>query len=521
LCSVYTALSATSDLDERVNAAVAEIRRFLDPDRICLYLLEEDGRFHLRYSFGISQEACRAMDRADESSIIARVAALNEYRIHEDLPDGCEDEICLLEDQPPASLAYVPISSKDRNTFGVIRLGSRRPAQFSRGQKHVLELIGNRIGVAIENAMLQEQYIKSEEKYRTLFDSDPHPIFILDSRTFRILDTNQRTEESYGYSRRELLGVPFLSLGDEDEEELAAGLRSLHEDQSMLFAKKRHYRKGGKPFYVNINISNARYGEANVIIAATTDITESVEKETQLIQASKMTTLGQMAAGIAHEINQPLNVIQVCADFFLKMIDRGQDIESDDLKSMAHDISKNVQRAAGIIQHMRDFARQSEVVRTRLDINAPLRDVFKVLGHQLRVHEVELQLDLAPELPAIMADHNRLEQVFINLVTNAVDAMDEKASRAGGKGVRKHLHIQSFAADGRVAVTVSDTGVGMSQELIDKIFEPFFTTKEVGKGTGLGVSISYGIVRDYDGTIEVDSKEGEGTTFTLKFPAAR
>jgi len=521
LCSVYTALSATSDLDRRINAAVEEIRGFLDPDRICLYLLEEDGDFHLRYSYGVSREACRKMDHADESSIIARVAALNEYRIHEDLPDGCQDEICLLEDQPPSSLAYVPISSKDRNTFGVIRLGSQKPGHFSSEQKHVLELIGNRIGVAIENAMLQEQYIKSEEKYRTLFNSDPHPIFILDSHTFQILDTNQRTEESYGYSRDELLGVPFLSLGDEDDEELAAGLQSLDEDQSMLFPKKRHYRKGRKPFYVNVNISHARYGETSAIIASTTDITESVEKETQLIQASKMTTLGQMAAGIAHEINQPLNVIQVCADFFLKMVDRGRQIETDDLRSMSQDISKNVQRAAGIIQHMRDFARQSEVVRTRLDINEPLRDVFKVLGHQLRVHEVELQLELADDLPPILADHNRLEQVFINLVTNAVDAMDEKAARSGGKDVRKILRIQSYAADGEVVVTVSDTGTGMSQELIDKIFEPFFTTKEVGKGTGLGVSISYGIVKDYDGTIEVDSREGEGTTFVLKFPAAK
>ncbi|HHP7235180.1 MAG TPA: PAS domain S-box protein [Desulfobacterales bacterium] len=521
LCSVYTALSTTTELDERIDAAVGEIRSFLDPDRICLYLLGEDGRFHLRYSSGISQEACQKLDNAGESSIIARVAALNEYRIHEDLPDGCEDEICILEDQPPQSLAYVPISSKDRNTFGVIRLGSRIPGHFSRDQKHVLELIGNRIGVAIENAMLQEQYIKSEEKYRTLFNSDPHPIFILDSQTFRILDTNQRTEESYGYPREELLGVPFLSLGDEDDDELAAGLQSLDEDQSKLFAKKRHYRKGRIPFYVNVNISHARYGETSVIIASTTDITESVEKETQLIQASKMTTLGQMAAGIAHEINQPLNVIQVCADFFLKMIERGRDIENDDLKSMSQDISKNVQRAAGIIQHMRDFARQSEVVRTRLDINDPLRDVFKVLGHQLRVHEVELQLELRPDLPAIMADHNRLEQVFINLVTNAVDAMDEKAARSGGKNVRKLLRIESYTLNGQVAVKVSDTGIGMPRELIDKIFEPFFTTKEVGKGTGLGVSISYGIVKDYDGTIEIDSTVGEGTTFILKFPAAR
>jgi C4-dicarboxylate-specific signal transduction histidine kinase len=257
------------------------------------------------------------------------------------------------------------------------------------------------------------------------------------------------------------------------------------------------------------------------VIASTTDITESVERETQLIQASKMTTLGQMAAGIAHEINQPLNVIQVCADFFLKMIGRGQPIGEDDLQSMAADIGKNVQRAAAIIQHMRDFARQSSAVRNKIDINDPIRDVFKVLGHQLRVHQVELILELDPNIPPIMADHNRLEQVFINLVTNAVDAMDEKLARPEYGNSKKLLKIKSFAENGVVSVTVSDSGIGMSSEVIGKLFEPFFTTKYVGKGTGLGVSISYGIVKDYDGTIDIESKIGEGTTFKLKFPAVR
>jgi C4-dicarboxylate-specific signal transduction histidine kinase len=317
-----------------------------------------------------------------------------------------------------------------------------------------------------------------------------------------------------------MLGLHFLELGDTDEE-LAQALEDISLGNSLLLTKRKHYRKGHRPFFVNINISDAKYGESEVVMASTTDITESVEKETQLIQASKLTTLGQMAAGIAHEINQPLNVIQVCADFFLKMIDRGQPISDEDLKSMAGDIGRNVQRAAAIIQHMRDFARQSGATRSKININDPIHDVFKVLGHQLRVHEVELILELDPDLPPIMADHNRLEQVFINLVTNAVDAMDEKRGWPEYDSVEKLLKIRSFLENGFVAATVSDTGIGMSDEVLAKLFEPFFTTKDIGKGTGLGVCISYGIVKDYDGSIEIKSKVGEGTTFKLKFPAAR
>jgi PAS domain S-box-containing protein len=520
LCSIYTALNAPSDLDLRINQSVQIVLDFFAADGICMYLLEDDGKFHLRYYLGLSEEVYQKVSVADENSVIQRVASTNRFMIYEDLPEGCPDEICLLEDEKMISLAYIPISSKQRGAFGVIRIGSKKPGHFTHDLKNVLELIGNRIGVAIENATLQDQYIKSEEKYRTLFNSDPHPIFILHSRTFNILDMNQRAQDSYGFPLEELLGTPFLELGDKNDAELADGLKSISEDKSHLFTKKQHYRKGGKPFFVNINISFAKYGEIDVIVAATTDMSEVVEKEAQLIQAGKMTTLGVMAAGMAHEINQPLNVIQVCADFFLKMLKRGQKIEDEDLRTMANDIVTNVERASGVIKHVRDFARQSEPVRSRVKINDPINDVFKVLGHQLKVHNVEVELDLDSDVPDILAEHNRLEQVFINLVSNAIDAMDEKDDRPDDFDKEKRLTIQSFAENHHVCVKVTDTGLGMTEEVKNKIFEPFYTTKKVGKGTGLGVSISYGIVKDYKGSIEIESEVGKGTTFTLTFPQA-
>ncbi len=520
LCSIYSALNAPADLESRINHAVRELLNFLYADGICIYMRNKNGQYSLYHSQGLSDNACKKVSVLDEKSIIHRVAQTNEFTIYENLPKGGLDEICLLEEEKIVSLAYVPISSKEKKSLGVIRIGSKTPTYFSQAQKNVLELIGNRIGVAIENAMLQEQYIKSEEKYRTLFNSDPHPIFILDSKTFKILDMNQRAQDSYGYSRQELRQMTFLQLGDETDEELTRGLQNLTADQSHLFTKKRHHRKGGKPLFVNVNVSLAKYGAGYVIIAATTDITEVVEKETQLIQAGKMTTLGVMAAGMAHEINQPLNVIQVCADFFLKMLNRGAKIDDDDLRSMANDIVANVERATGVIKHVRDFARQSEPVRSRVNINDPIEDVFKVLGHQLKVHEIDVTLDLDPDIPEIMAEHNRLEQVFINLVSNAIDAMDEKSNQPDTPDKNKKLTIKSIKEDGLVTVYVSDTGTGMSEEIQAKLFEPFFTTKKVGKGTGLGVSISYGIVKDYDGDIKIESEVGKGTTFKLTFPVA-
>ncbi|WDP92899.1 MAG: PAS domain S-box protein [Desulfobacter sp.] len=369
-----------------------------------------------------------------------------------------------------------------------------------------------------ELVKLHEKYKKSEEKYRSLFNNNPNPIFIIDSQTLEILDINHRVEADYGYSKTDLLGKPFLDICDRDDETVEMGLRELNRGQALLFAKKKHLKKSGETFFANTKVVNTTYSNRDVLIASSTDITESVEKETQLIQAGKLATLGTMAAGMAHEINQPLNVIQICADLMLKMIKKGIDIPDDELKLMAKDIIDNVARAAGVIKHVRDFARQSERSLKKLDINDPVNDVFKVLGHQLTVHSIKVNLDLNDDLPQIRAEHNRLEQVFINLVTNAIDAMDEKAEKADGQ-VDKNLTIKTWHEASKVCVSVADTGVGMSDTVKRKIFEPFFTTKETGKGTGLGTSISFGIIKDYSGTIEIQSVEGQGAEFTIRFPA--
>jgi PAS domain S-box-containing protein len=520
MCSIYAALNAPADLEERIHAALSEMRHLFPADGICVYLLDESGDYYSRFSYGASALACRILPIAGKASAIAHVGRTHKLLSFEELPEGCKDEIRLVEDTPLQSIVYIPVSSKEKESFGVIRIGSRRPVTITPDLRNVLGLIGNRIAVAIENAMLQERSVKSEEKYRSLFDHDPNPIFIINPETLQILDTNQTAQSTYAYEKSELAGLPFITLGDEEDLEIRTGLQHLAKGDSIFFSKKKHYKKAQRAFFVNINVSRAEYGGQEVLIATSTDITESVERETQLIQAGKLTTLGVMAAGMAHEINQPLNVIQVSADYILKMLRKGQALDPAELKEVAEDIIANVGRASFVIKHVRDFSRQSELRRTRVDLNDPIRDVFKILGHQLKSHQVEVELDFDPALPKVLADHNRLEQVFVNLVSNAIDAMDEKGERPEMPDKTKRLAIRTYAEDGRVAAEVADTGTGMTEAVRKKIFEPFFTTKKTGKGTGLGISISYGIVKDYEGNITVETEPGRGTTFKLTFPAA-
>ena len=363
----------------------------------------------------------------------------------------------------------------------------------------------------------EEDIKASEEKYRLLFNANPGPIFIIDQNNFQILDINERALHAYGYSREELVKMSFINLGHKPTGEVVAGFQELSAGQFGFFTKKRHVCKDGRSFYVNITVCPVKYMGTKALIVAITDITESIETAAQLIQADKMTTIGTMASGIAHELNQPLNVIKIGSDFLLKMIKRGEKIGFEELKTVSEEISGHVDRASGVINHLQEFSRVSAAVESPVDINRPIRDVFKVLGQQLRLHQVDVRLELAENLPTIMADHNRLEQVFINLVTNAVDAIDEKIEKMGPE-VERSVTIRSFLQEDQVVVTVSDTGIGISSSVRERIFEPFFTTKGVGKGTGLGMSISYGIVHDYEGTFDIKSKEGVGTTFELRFP---
>lgn len=361
----------------------------------------------------------------------------------------------------------------------------------------------------------------SEEKYRTLFDYDPNSIFVLERDTLNILDVNVRAMEVYGYERDELQDMSFIELGDSG---YTYGLLSKSGKQeaavSSVYSKVRHRRKDGTPFYVNVYTRQTRQSGKYGIIATTVDITESLTKETQLIQAGKMSTLGEMATGVAHELNQPLSAIQIGTDFFRTMVRERKTIPEGDLVLVSEQMAEQVARAVGIINHMREFGRKSDMHGEPIDINKPIHGVFTLLRRQLEVRGVEIVLDLDERLPKVFADSNRLEQVFIDLVINARDAMETKKAKAIGSATSNNvLTVRSYREGDQVVVTISDTGIGIPRDIRDKIFEPFFTTKEVGGGTGLGLSISYGIVKDYNGAIEVESVEGRGSTFTVAFPA--
>ena len=365
---------------------------------------------------------------------------------------------------------------------------------------------------------LAEELKKSEEKYRTIFNTIPNPVFVLDRNSLHILNCNESATAVYGFSKEELVTTSFLNFFEENERErYASELTS-----SSTIDQVRQVNKDGKTIFVNIRVSPSEYLGREVLLATTSDITKRLTVEQQLVQAGKMATLGEMATGVAHELNQPLSVLKTAGSYLKRKVDKEEKIEDRILKTLAEEIVSHVDRASRIINHMRKFARKSEAQAVKVQVNEALNKALEIFSQQLKLREIEVVKELQEDLPPIFADSNRLEQVFINLFTNARDAIEQKwadADHTDYKAEGKKIFLSTSSKDRTVTIEVRDTGTGIPESVLDKIFDPFFTTKEVGKGTGLGLSISYGIVQDYGGIFKVESQEGKGSGFVIQFPA--
>jgi histidine kinase len=340
-------------------------------------------------------------------------------------------------------------------------------------------------------------------------------VFVLDSGTLEIIDCNESVKTVYGYDKDEIIGRSFLEFFTEDEREGYA--EQLH--KADVLNQVRHRNKAGSQIFVNVRVSPSEYPGRQVLLVTTSDITKRLEAERKLIQASKMATLGEMATGVAHELNQPMSVIKTASSFFIKKLERNEPIQDDILHPMLKKIDSNVDRATRIIEHMRQFARKSDLRLEKVKLDEILGKAFEIFSQQLRLRGIEVVWDLQPDIPGVLADPGRLEQVFINLLLNARDAIDEKWEGQDAAPGSKTITLRTRYDGHQVICEVRDTGKGIPPVLAEKIFEPFFTTKEVGKGTGLGLSISYGIIQECGGTIRLHRDSARGACFVLEFPA--
>jgi len=360
-----------------------------------------------------------------------------------------------------------------------------------------------------ERELLGRELKESEEKFRTLVEASLDGIVL--HRDLKLLYVNQASQEMFGYDEpADMLGR-HLSEFIELPYQQAAPRRLAHllrgASRPRVFEMKG-MRQDGSKFDLEVISFPTTYGGRAASQTHIRDITHKKYLEEHLARTDKLASLGQLAAGVAHEMNNPLGSIMVLSYLLL------EDLEPErPERGQVEKIVKEATRCKEIVQGLLEFSRYMPSRMIPLSVNSVLQEVLSLVSDHLIFQHIDLVLDFAPDLPMVLGDKNRLEQVFINLLMNSGEAMEGM----GRLGVSTYTHQEGD----RVCIAFTDTGPGIPNSLLGRLFDPFFTTKGVGKGVGLGLSISYGIIEKHMGRILVEKSDPEGTTFVIELPVYR
>jgi PAS domain S-box-containing protein len=378
----------------------------------------------------------------------------------------------------------------------------------------ILLTVSGYVAVAIENSLLyQEQGDRAAELklLKEFNESIIESINVgllavdLDGRVTRL---NSALEEILDISRSKAVGQRIENLFSED---FTDTLRQVLGNDRWRLSQTRNIYKihtatfTGRTLVLNISIAPLQDQTGALVVLE--DVTSRVRLEEQLLQREKLSSIGLLAAGVAHEVNTPLTGVSSYTQMLLGML-----AETDPKHALLLKVRRQAERATNIVNNLLNFSRTGDATEfTEIDIDRVLDDTLQLLEPQLRGNQIEIIRAYDPECPQVFGNAGKLQQVFTNLLLNARDAIT-----AGGS-----IRISTNpAADHSLMIEVSDSGMGIAPENVAKIYDPFYTTKGVGRGTGLGLAVSYGIVQEHSGHISVESNPGRGTTFRITLPAA-
>ena len=510
-------LSAETDLDKMLSSVVDRLSRTLLVDRMAIFMStgETSNRFLLAKSFGMTQTS--GMDLAFLSSPRPEMEAGghlffdNTHMVPREAPVA-QETIAKLDLN-----YYIPCRAQQR-TIAFLGLGKTVDGDFLTSEDVELsETLAGYIGIAIQNARLYASLEQKVAEYERLKDFNENIVESINVGVMavdladRIESWNSQMEVMYALPRWQALTRPLSEVFPAAFVEEFYRVRQNPGIHNLY--KFRLSTPTGESRILNVAIAPLVTKKFNVIgrLIIMDDITERMELESQLSQADKLSSIGLLAAGVAHEVNTPLAVISSYAQMLAKQL------QGDPQKgALLEKITRQTFRASEIVNNLLNFSRTSGTEFSEVDVNKVIADTLALLEHQFKTTKIRVQDELAGRLPLISGNAGRLQQVFLNLFLNARDAMP-----SGGT-----LRIATSNGEG-VSVVVSDTGSGIAQEHIQRIYDPFFTTKgapregQQTRGTGLGLSVTYGIIQEHAGKIRVESHPGSGTTFYVDFPMSR
>ncbi len=508
-------LSSETDLDKMLSSVVERLSATLEVDRAAVFLADPQtpAGFVMAKTWGMG-----ALIGLDLSFLGAtRPEQYTGHLFFDNTHQAVRETPAAQETISRLDLNYyIPCKVQGR-TIAMLGLGKTAEGDFlSSEDVELLETLAGYIGIAIQNARLFASLEQKVAEYERLKDFNEN---IVESISVGVLAVdlddrvefwNSQMEVTYALPRADALGrklsevFPANFVEEFYRTRTTAGIHNLYKFRMATLA--------GDARIANIAIAPLVTRRFNVIgrLIIVDDITERLDLESQLTQAEKMSSIGLMAAGVAHEVNTPLAVISSYAQMLAKQL------QGDEQKSVLLEKIKGQSfRASEIVNNLLNFSRTGASEFGAVDLNKIITDTLGLLEHQLKTARVSVRPELTPDLPPIHGNAGKLQQVFLNLFLNAKDAMP-----GGGT-----LAVSTQNGFG-VSVTVRDTGSGIAPEHVNRIYDPFFTTKTAprdgqGRGTGLGLSVTYGIIQEHAGKIQVDSRPGEGTAFHLEFPLIR
>ncbi len=511
-------LSATTSLDPLLDALVSRLREVLGVERVAIFVEDErgggggGGGYRVARSAGLSSEVMVPPDFRE--MIRVRSASTGIVRADDlDLAPGATEFV------RRALHYYVPCVVRDR-MVAVIGLGrSTGGALLSSEDLEILRTISGYVAVAIENSLLYQEQRERAAELETLKEFNESIVESINVGLMavdaggRVTGCNSSLEQMLGVARDEAIGSPVEELFAEDfaetlQQMLGAAGWELSELRNLY--KLHTGTRAGRPLILNVALAplrRAESGEATGALVVLEDVTARVRLEEQLQQREKLSSIGLLAAGVAHEINTPLTGVSSYTQMLLGMF-----ADHDPKHKLLEKIHRQTERATGIVNNLLNFSRTGGATEFGdVDLNHVLEDTLQLLEPQMRHSQIEVARDFDAALPRAYGNAGKLQQVFTNLLLNARDALPD------GGCVKLSTRA---AGDGSVSVRVADDGIGIAPENVARIYDPFFTTKGVGRGTGLGLAITYGIVQEHSGHITVESAPGRGTSFRITLPTA-
>ena len=361
---------------------------------------------------------------------------------------------------------------------------------------------------------MEAKDIKRQESYLELLVSSSIDAFIATDMKGIITLFSNGAENIFGCKAEEVLGTLISNYYVMGRDEAKKIMKILYEEGRLQNYETEMIIRNGKKVNMNLSVSLLRNSNGELIgtLGIGKDFTEFKRIERQLQQSEKLATVGELAAGVAHEVGTPLNVILGTAEYLMMEME-GDGPKIEELKviiSQAEHITK-------LIHQLLNFSRYNKPEFKSIDINSLIRDTLKLTDLQIVKEKIKVNTDLQSDIPSIIGDDNQLLQVFINIIVNAVHAMSQGGTLTISTELDKSPSLASNN-NGFVNIRLSDTGCGIHPQNIQKIFDPFFTTKDIDKGTGLGLTVSHRIVEDHGGAISVESRVSKGTCFTVRLP---